>query len=183
MQEIKKKKRNKGKDLYLDTLIKRDSIDELIEILDKVKEKDPPINFYIDSPGGSVADTLFFIHYLKENKKIDKIKKIIIIGDCASAANLIFLAFPLNKRYCFEFTKMFFHPLMYQGLTLSKSQDFRDEEHVYNKMSDFMFNFILNNSSIPKDFLEETKQKDVNLMLDDLIKYKVINKKNVIKEL
>lgn len=117
------------------------------------KEKRNKIYIYINSNGGDVIMGSQILGIIKAS-----ITPIITVGlaKCASMASYILLAG--HERYCFDNTVVLCHDG--QAGYVSSGNKGKDIQKFYDKLNDRMTNFMIENTKMTGEFLEEIKDRE-----------------------
>lgn len=118
------------------------------------------IYIYINSDGGDAVMGTMILSAIKNSKT-----PIVTVGfaKCASMASYILSAG--HKRYCFPNTVV----LMHDGQVgyVSSGNKGRDIQKFYDKLSERMLDFIIANSKMTKEFLDENKDRELYLFAEE----------------
>lgn len=126
------------------------------------REKREPIKLYIDSEGGSLADTLTIIDAIKMSKTP---VYTINMGCAYSGGFFIFICG--HKRYSYNNASFLFH----EG-NVGNAGDagkFRNFADFYNKQLDLLKKIVLDNTSITPEFYKEHQKDDLWLTPDEAL--------------
>ena len=127
------------------------------------------IVIYLNSDGGDVIMGSQILSVIKNSKT-----PIITVGfaKCASMASYILAAG--NIRYCFPNTVVLYH----DGQTgyVSSGNKGKDIQKFYDKLDERMTDFMVNNTNMTKEFLEEIKDREYYMFPDEAKEMGIIDK-------
>lgn len=156
--------------LELNMKLKKLENELLHKYLDLGLDSRPRINLYIRSDGGDIHSGLSAMDCIQN---MDRVKvRTIADGVCASAATFILLGG--HSRYMTENSYILIHQLNMDG-TWGKFEDFKDQ---LANLEQFMNRFrmiYLEETSIPKDKLEEILTHDVYMDSDKCIEWGIVD--------
>ena len=127
------------------------------------------INIYLHSDGGDVLTGNMLLSAIK----ISKTPVVTIgLGTCASMASYILAAGA--ERYCFPNTIILYH----DGETgyISSGNKGKDIQNFYNKLSDYNTNFMIENTKMTKEFLEDIKDREYYMFPDEAKERGIVDK-------
>ena len=132
-------------------------------------EKRKKIVIYINSPGGDVIMGGNILDIIKSSKT-----PIVTVGfaQCSSMASYILAAG--HSRYCFPNTVV----LLHDGQTgyVSSGNKGKDIQNFYNKLDKRQIQFMIDNTSMTKEFLEEIKDREYYVFSDEAKELGIIDK-------
>lgn len=127
------------------------------------------IVIYLNSDGGDVIMGSQILSVIKNSKT-----PIITVGfaKCASMASYILAAG--NIRYCFPNTVVLYH----DGQTgyVSSGNKGKDIQKFYDKLDERMTDFMVNNTNMTKEFLEEIKDREYYMFPDEAKEMGIVDK-------
>jgi len=127
------------------------------------------IVIYLNSDGGDVIMGSQILSVIKNSKT-----PVITVGfaKCASMASYILAAG--NTRYCFPNTVVLYH----DGQTgyVSSGNKGKDIQKFYDKLDERMTDFMVNNTNMTKEFLEEIKDREYYMFPDESKEMGIIDK-------
>lgn len=133
------------------------------------KEERKKIYIYINSDGGDCiigTQILSTITYSKTPVVT------VGFGKCASMASYILASG--HERYCFPNTIVLYH----DGQTgyVSSGNKGKDIQKFYDKLDERMSNFMVEHSSMTKEFLEEIKDREYYMFADEAKERHIVDK-------
>lgn len=136
--------------------------DNMIRTLSKIDNMDylpDPINLTISSYGGHIYGAMSLFDIIKNSKTVVNTRA---LGMSASAGFIIFLAG--NYRTCTKHTTF----LLHDGscLAIGKEKEIEITLDELKRVNDLMFDIILENTKIKKEFLKEMKDKGKDVFID-----------------
>lgn len=127
-----------------------------------------PIVIYVNSDGGDVVLGSQILSTIKTSKT-----PVITIGlaKCASMASYILAAG--HKRYCFENTIILYH----DGTTgyVSSGNKGKDIQRFYDRLDEKMTQFMIDNTDMTKEFLEEIKDREYYMFADEAKQFSIVD--------
>lgn len=127
------------------------------------------IVIYLNSDGGDVIMGSQILSIIKNSKT-----PIITVGfaKCASMASYILAAG--NTRYCFPNTVVLYH----DGQTgyVSSGNKGKDIQKFYDKLDERMTEFMVENTNMTREFLEEIKDREYYMFPDETKERGIIDK-------
>ena len=162
-------------------IINQDITDDLLENVCLMilkwnsEDKNLPINcrkrivIYLNSDGGDVIMGSQILSVIKNSKT-----PIITVGfaKCASMASYILASG--SVRYCFPNTVVLYH----DGQTgyVSSGNKGKDIQKFYDKLDERMTEFMVSNTNMTKEFLEEIKDREYYMFPDESKEKGIIDK-------
>lgn len=162
-------------------IINQDITDDLLESVCLMilkwnsDDKNLPINcrkrivIYLNSDGGDVIMGSQILSVIKNSKT-----PIVTVGfaKCASMASYILAAG--STRYCFPNTVVLYH----DGQTgyVSSGNKGKDIQKFYDKLDERMTAFMVNNTNMTSEFLEEIKDREYYMFPDEAKERGIIDK-------
>ena len=136
--------------------------DELAEVYSKTIEF-PPINFEINSIGGTVYDGLGLYDYIKDICDTGKHKVIVKCGGCvASIATIIMLASP--TRIAGKSSSFLIHSIA--ALEFGKVGDIVDGVKELNRLTKILHNIYIENTNLTEEELVEIDKLKKDYWID-----------------
>lgn len=127
------------------------------------------IVLYLNSDGGDVIMGSQILSIIKNSKT-----PVITVGfaKCASMASYILAAG--NIRYCFPNTVVLYH----DGQTgyVSSGNKGKDIQKFYDKLDERMTDFMVKNTNMTKEFLEEIKDREYYMFPDESKEMGIVDK-------
>lgn len=127
------------------------------------------IFIYVNSDGGDVVMGSMILSVIKNS-----ITPVVTIGfsKCASMASYILASG--HKRYCFPNTIVLYH----DGQTgyVSSGNKGKDIQKFYDKLDDHMTQFMVDNTKMTKEFLEEIKDREYYMFADEAKELGIVDK-------
>lgn len=118
------------------------------------------IYIYINSSGGDCIQGMQILSIIKASKT-----PVVTVGfgKCASMASYILVAG--HKRYCFPNTVVLYH----DGTTgyVSSGNKGKDIQKFYDKLDEKLSEFMIENTFITKEFLDEIKDREYYIFPDE----------------
>jgi len=140
-----------------------------LEDKDIPSEKRKKIFVYINSDGGDVVMGSQILSIIQHSQT-----PVITVGfaKCASMASYILAAG--KERYCFPNTIVLYH----DGQTgyYTSSNKGKDIQKFYDKLEEKMQNFMIENTKMDADFLEEIKDREYYMFSDEAKERGVVDK-------
>lgn len=162
-------------------IINQDITDDLLESVCLMilkwnsEDKNLPINcrkkivLYLNSDGGDVIMGSQILSVIKNSKT-----PVITVGfaKCASMASYILASG--SVRYCFPNTVVLYH----DGQTgyVSSGNKGKDIQKFYDKLDERMTEFMVSNTNMTKEFLEEIKDREYYMFPDESKEKGIIDK-------
>lgn len=134
--------------------------------------KFPPINVYLNSPGGYIYDGLAMYDLVKNRDDIYCIG----MGLVASSALFFMLGFKYENRVAYENTSFLVHQA--SSWTAGRCADMEEDLKETKRLNDIIFNIISKNTKITQAQLEKIYKQKRDLWLDanEAYKYGIISK-------
>ena len=131
-------------------------------------ERDVHINFYINSPGGSVIDGFILVDLI-EKSPIPVYT--IVRGMAASMAIPLLLAG--SKRYSYKHSVFLIHQM--STILVGKMEEIRDNLKLSTNLEDMIKSYILEKTKIKEKEIEEIYKRETWLNSEEALKYGVID--------
>lgn len=132
-------------------------------------EKRKKIYIYLNSDGGDCVSGYQVINSIKTSKT-----PVVTVGfaKCASMACYILAAG--HERYCFENTVVLYH----DGQTgyVSSSNKGKDIQKFYDNLEQRMLKFMINNTNMSEEFLEEIKDREYYMFSEEAKERGIVDK-------
>lgn len=122
------------------------------------------IKIYLNTPGGEVSIGLVVANVIKNSKTP---VHIIVLANAASMGAIILMAG--HKRFIHEFSSVLIHDGYFSISSSSKKA--KQTVDYYNKLDERIRNFILNNTNISEELLDERSGDEWWVGAEDIIKY------------
>ena len=133
------------------------------------QEKRNPICIYVNSSGGDVILSMNILDVIKNS-----ITPVITVGFgiCASMASYILASGHI--RYCFNNTVVLYH----DGQTgyVSSGNKGKDIQKFYDELDNRMAKFMIENTKMSAEFLEEIKDREYYIFADEAKKHGIVDK-------
>jgi len=127
------------------------------------------IHIFLNSEGGDVLAGNLILSAIKMSKTP---VVTVGLGLCASMAGYILAAG--TERYCFPNTIILYH----DGETgyVSSGNKGKDIQNFYNKLADYNSNFMIENTNMTKEFLEDIKDREYYMFPDEAKEHGIVDK-------
>ena len=134
-----------------------------------IQENRKPIYIYVNSSGGDVILGMNILDVIKNS-----ITPVITVGFgiCASMASYILASGHI--RYCFNNTVVLYH----DGQTgyVSSGNKGKDIQKFYDELDNRMAKFMVENTKMSAEFLEEIKDREYYIFADEAKKHGIVDK-------
>lgn len=141
--------------------INHSSISSVLDNINLCRLQKLDVDLFISSFGGCVSSSESFTQYIKITKLNQAIKRVILLGETASAACDIWLNFPRKKRFIHKSTLVLFH---------RASSSVEGHSKIFNDHKTYLKN--LDNKTI-KQLVSETnlnRKQVIKLIEEDIFK-------------
>lgn len=132
-------------------------------------DKRKKIYLYLNSDGGDCVMGTMVLSAIKYSKT-----PIITVGfaKCASMASYILASG--HTRYCFSNTIVLYH----DGQTgyVSSGNKGKDIQKFYDKLDERMTQFMIDNSNMTEDFIEDIKDREYYMFADEAKEHGIVDK-------
>lgn len=118
------------------------------------------IYVYINSDGGDMVMGNMILSAIKNSKT-----PVITVGFAKCASMAAYILISGHKRYCFPNTVV----LLHDGQTgyVSSGNKGKDIQKFYNRLDDKFIEFMLANTKMSKEFIEENKDRELYMFPDE----------------
>ena len=146
---------------------------DIIEMIDYEKNHSLTIEWYINSPGGSVSVCKSLLSLMKMANLQGVLNDTYIIGNAMSSASLI--AISGNTRYMFDYTSHYLHYGNSGNSSIhpiEAQRNYKDDQIFYN----WVKSEYLNKTKIPEDKLDALIEHEGGFLYPkDCLKYKFVD--------
>lgn len=164
-------------DQLLDAKVQNEEIIELNDRLRYEEDYTPlycdQITFYISSIGGDLYKLIEIFDLIDQLKE----QGVLFIGKVSAIAYSasFYLLMKMDVVEVSKWSNLMYHNMLasYDYININ---DLQDDLNRKIKLQEKLDKLVLDNTSIPKELLEEYKQKDLYFDYDDAIKYNIIKK-------
>ena len=164
-------------DQLLDAKVQNEEIIELNDRLRYEEDYTPlycdQITFYISSPGGDLYKLIEIFDLIDQLKE----QGVLFVGKVSAIAYSasFYLLMKMDVVEVSEWSNLMYHNMLasYDYININ---DLKDDLTRKMKLQEKLDKIVLDNTTIPKELLEEHKQKDLYFDYDDAIKYNIIKK-------
>lgn len=164
-------------DQLLDAKVQNEEIMELNDKLRYEEDYTPlycdQITFYISSVGGDLYKLIEIFDLIDQLKE----QGVLFVGKVSAIAYSasFYLLMKMDVVEVSKWSNLMYHNMLasYEYININ---DLQDDLNRKIKLQEKLDKLVLDNTTIPKELLEEYKQKDLYFDYDDAIKYNIIKK-------